>query len=121
MHLGEEPVMMYEIFYPAAGANADYMAGVWGWQERWAVDRYTPSYVTGIFRSEYAQSLDNWHLALDYGATPPVHDGDWIESNTPISRVISLPSQPQFIGSFAIQGYKVSSMPVYSTPGLNRV
>lgn len=120
MHLGEEPVFMHEIFYPPTGADAEYMASVWGWQERWAIDRYTPSWVSGLFESEDAASLDRWHLAIDYNGTPPIHDGDWVQDDPPVSRVVQITNQDTFLIDLAIDGYKVSSMPVYSTPGLTR-
>lgn len=120
MHLGEEPVFMYEIYYPETGINENYMNQVWGWQERWAVDRYTHSFVSGLFRSTHPQSLDNWHLALDFGATPPIHDGEWIQDDPPVQRVILATAQPTFLMTLAVDGYKVSSMPVYSVPGLTR-
>lgn len=121
MHLGEEPVMHYEIYWPMAGDSTGvYMPQVWGWQERWAVDRYSPSTVTGLFRSEASGSLDNWHLALDFGPTAPIHDGSWTEDDPPVDRVILLPLQPQFQINMAFQGYKISSMPVYGVPGIPR-
>lgn len=120
MHLGETPVYQYEMYYPPAGADSGYMQEIWGWQEPWAVDRYTPSTVTGLFRSDAPGSLDNWHLAQDY-STSPTHDGEWVQSFTPVSRVIIQTAQPQFLGDFGFEGFKISSMPVYSTPGLNRI
>lgn len=121
MHLGEEPVYRYEMYMPATGADATYRDSVWGWQERWAADRYTPSTVTGMFASDHPQSLDSWHLAIDYGSTPPIHDAEWIKDNPPIERVVKFPEQDTFMIDFAVDGYKVSSMPVMSVPGLTRI
>lgn len=121
MHLGEEPVFLYEMFYPPSGASAEYMTMVWGWQERWAIDRYTPSIVSGMFDSEHPQSLDTWHMAIDYNGVQPVHDGEWIQDNPPVERVVKFPSQDVFMLDFAFSGSKVSSMPVMSIPGLSRI
>ena len=65
-HLGEQAVLNKEIY---AQGTADDDA-VFGYQERFAEYRYKPSMVTGQMRSNYAQSLDVWHLAQDFTSLP---------------------------------------------------
>ena len=77
-HLGEQAVLSKEI-YADGTANDD---DVFGYQERFAEYRYKPSMITGQFRSNYAQTLDSWHLAQDF-ATRPVLDSTFIEENPP--------------------------------------
>ena len=55
---------------------------VFGYQERYAEYRYKPSLITGQFRSQFDQSLDIWHLAQDFAATPKLNS-DFIEDNPP--------------------------------------
>ena len=43
---------------------------VFGYQEAWGDYRYKPNRVTGEMRSQYAQSLDVWHLGDDYTKLP---------------------------------------------------
>lgn len=115
MNLGERAVMQYEMFYPPLGADA-----VWGYQEIWAEWRYSPSFVTGQFRSAASDSLDSWHLAIDYESAP-VHNGDWVYDDPPIDRVIQFTDQPQFKLDLLVRGVVARQMPVVSVPGLTRI
>lgn len=58
--LGEQAVLQQEIYCTGTDA-ADNT--VFGYQERWAEYRYSPSKVTGLFRSTSAGTIDPWHLA----------------------------------------------------------
>lgn len=115
MNLGERAVMQYEMFYPPLGPDA-----VWGYQEIWAEWRYSPSFVTGKFRSAASQSLDAWHLALDYESAP-VHNGDWVYDDPPVDRVIEFTDEPQFKLDLLVRGVVARQMPVVSTPGVTRI
>lgn len=115
MNLGERAVMQYEMFYPPLGPDA-----VWGYQEIWAEWRYSPSFVTGKFRSAASQSLDAWHLALDYESAP-THNGDWVYDDPPVDRVIEFTDEPQFKLDLLVRGVVARQMPVVSTPGLTRI
>ncbi len=112
-HLGEQEVLNSEIWYNH-DSNDDE---VFGYQERWAEYRYFPSQITGILRSDAASSLDAWHLSQDF-ATLPALNSDFIEENPPVSRVVAVPSEPEFIfdGYFDITATR--PMPTYSVPGL---
>ncbi|MDC3312185.1 phage capsid protein, partial [Alphaproteobacteria bacterium] len=68
-HLGEQSILNKEIY--AQGTSADNT--VFGYQERYAEYRYKPSYITGQMRSNFAQSLDTWHLAQDFGSLPALN------------------------------------------------
>ena len=52
--------------------------------------------ITGQFRSNFAQSLDTWHLAQEFGSLP-VLGATFIEENPPVARVIAVPSEPHFL------------------------
>ena len=113
-HIGEQSVLTKEIYATGVPAQDDV---VFGYQERYAEYRYKPSVITGQFRSNYATSLDLWHLAQDFGAAP-VLNASFIEDNPPIDRVIAVPSEPHFLFD-AYFGLKCARpMPVYSVPGL---
>lgn len=115
MNLGERAVMQYEMFYPPLTIDT-----VWGYQEIWAEWRYSPSFVTGLFRSAAAGSLDSWHLALDY-ETAPIHNAEWVYDDPPVDRVIEFTDQPQFKLDFLARGVVARQMPVVSVPGLTRI
>ena len=79
-HLGEQAVLNQEIYAQGTAADDD----VFGYQERYAEYRYKPSLVTGPMRSNFAQSLDVWHLAQDFASLPTLN-ATFIEDNPPRS------------------------------------
>ncbi|WNK13506.1 MAG: major capsid protein [Microvirus sp.] len=113
-HIGEQAVLRKEIYCTGVQANDDI---VFGYQERFAEYRYRPSQITGLFRSQAAQSLDIWHLAQDF-QTPPVLDKTFIEENPPVDRIIAVPGEPQFLMDMYFQQQCSRPMPVYGVPGL---
>jgi hypothetical protein len=112
-HIGEQAVLSKEIFADGSASDQD----VFGYQERYAEYRYKPSMITGKFRSNYATSLDAWHLAQDF-ATRPVLDSDFIEENPPIDRVIAVPSEPHMIFDAYFDFKCARPMPTYAVPGM---
>ena len=114
-HIGEQAILNKEI-YAVGSANPTQDAAVFGYQERWAEYRYKPSLITGEFRSNFAQTLDTWHLAQNFGALPTLSD-TFIQENPPVARVIAVPSSPQFLfdGYFNLRCAR--PMPTYSVPG----
>jgi len=113
-HLGEQAVLQKEIFADGIPANDNI---VFGYQERFAEYRYKPSQITGEFRSNFAQTLDSWHLALDFASAPTLNAA-FIEDNPPIDRIIAVPSAPHFLFDAYFQYKCVRPMPTYSVPGL---
>ena len=123
-NIGEQAVKNKEIY--AQGPAKKDSAGnviddqVFGYQEAWADYRYKPSRVTGEMRSQYAQSLDVWHLADDYSALPMLSDS-WIrEDKTNVDRVLAVTSSVsnQLFADIYIKNRTTRPMPMYSIPGL---
>jgi hypothetical protein len=112
-NIGEQAVLNKEI-YADASANDDL---VFGYQERYAEYRYKPSLVTGQFRSNATTSLDNWHLAQEFGSLPSLN-ASFIEDNPPVDRIIAVPTEPHFLFDSMINLNCARPMPVYSVPGL---
>lgn len=112
-HIGEQAVLSKEIYCDGSAGDED----VWGYQERFAEYRYKPSIITGEMRSNYAQSLDTWHLAQDF-AERPLLNGTFIEDNPPFSRVIAVPTEPEFILDCYFKLRCARPMPVYGVPGM---
>ena len=113
-HIGEQAVLNKEIYADGTSADDD----VFGYQERFGEYRYKPSLVTGQFRSNFATSLDFWHLAQDFGSLPSLNS-TFIEENPPIDRIKSLDSDyPDFILDGYFKLICARPMPVYSVPGL---
>lgn len=123
-NIGEQAVKNKEIY--AQGPSKTDSAGaviddqVFGYQEAWADYRYKPSRVTGEMRSQYAQSLDVWHLADDYSALPMLSDS-WIrEDKANVDRVLAVTSSVsnQLFADIYIKNRTTRPMPMYSIPGL---
>ncbi len=113
-HIGEQAVLQGEIFAQGDPLLDDI---VFGYQERWAEMRYSKSAITGAMRSTHSLSLDPWHLAQDF-ATAPTLSSEFIEQNTPVDRVIAVPSEKHLIFDSFTQFRHARPMPTYSTPGL---
>lgn len=123
-NIGEQAVKNKEIFAQGPGvkdsAGAVIDDQVFGYQEAWADYRYKPSRVTGEMRSQYAQSLDVWHLADDYSALPMLSDS-WIrEDKSNVDRVLAVTSavSNQLFADIYIKNRTTRPMPMYSVPGL---
>lgn len=112
-HLGEQAVLNKEIFC----SNTDDDDKVFGYQERWAEYRYGVSKITGKLRSGVDGSLDVWHLS-QYFQSLPTLGSTFIQETPPVSRVLAVQNEPQFIFDSIISCNCVRPMPVYSVPGL---
>ena len=112
-HLGEQSILNKEIY--AQGTTADDT--VFGYQERYAEYRYKPSFVTGQMRSNFAQSLDTWHLAQDFGSLPALN-ASFIEENPPVDRVTAVQNYPNMILDMFFNLKCARPMPTFGVPGL---
>lgn len=113
-HLGEVPILNKELYY-SNDSSLDNAA--FGYQERWYEYRYGISKITGKLRSGVTGSLDVWHLAQNF-ANLPTLSNDFIVENPPISRVLAVQNEPQFIFDSVIKCRHARVMPTYSVPGL---
>lgn len=124
-NIGEQAILNKEIYAQGSAvtnptSGNPYDEEVFGYQEAWADYRYKPNRVTGEMRSQYAQSLDSWHLADDYDSLPHL-SADWIrEDKNTVDRVLAVSSRlsNQLFGNIYIQNRATRAMPLYSVPGL---
>ena len=115
-NIGEQAVLNKEIY--AQGTDED--DEVFGYQEAWGDYRYKPNRVTGEMRSQYAQSLDVWHLGDDYTKLPSL-SAEWIvEDKTNVDRVLAVTSTNanQLFADLYVKNQTTRPMPMYSIPGL---
>lgn len=112
-NLGEQEILNKEIFVQNTSADDE----VFGYQERWAEYRCKMSEVTGKFRSDYASSLDAWHLAPDFSALPVLNQS-FIEDETPIDRVVAVPAEDHMIFDAWYDIKVARAMPTFSVPGM---
>ena len=112
-HIGEQAVLSKEIYLDNTAGDSD----VFGYQERFAEYRYKPSQITGEFRSNFAQTLDTWHLAQDFAARP-VLNATFIQEAPPVDRVIAVVTSPHLLFDSYISLKCARPMPLYGVPGL---
>ncbi len=68
-------------------------------------------------RSNFATSLDTWHLAQDFSSLPALNAA-FIVEDPPIDRVIAVVTEPHMLFD-AYFDYKCARpMPVFGVPGL---
>jgi hypothetical protein len=112
-HIGEQAVLNKEIYTQGTSSDDE----VFGYQERFAEYRYKNSQITGKFRSNYATSLDPWHLSQEFSALPVLNES-FIQEDPPVDRVIAVPSEPHVILDMHFDLKCARPMPTYSVPGL---
>lgn len=115
-HLGEQAILNKEI-YCDGSANDN---NVFGYQERWSELRYSPSQVTGLFRSTSAGTIDPWHAAQRFTGLPSLNS-TFIQDTPPLSRIVAVGAaangkQLLFDSLFSMRVTR--PLPAYSVPGL---
>ena len=114
--IGEQSVLNKEIYAQGTSADDD----VFGYQERYAEYRYKPSLITGKMRSDvgaHNTSLDAWHLSEQFASLPALNS-TFIESNTPINRVVAVTDEPDFLLDTFFKIKAARPMPLYGVPGM---
>lgn len=122
-HLGEQAILLKEIQANVPdGTGALQKDSVFGYQERYAEERYSNSMVTGLMRPQASGTIAYWNLteSLGTGASAPTLGSTFIQSNAsdPLDRAIQVPSQPQFIADVYFKEKWARVMPVFGVPGL---
>lgn len=113
-NLGEQAVLNKEIFVQNSPASDE---SVFGYQERWAEYRQKKSLITGKFNPDVTGALSFWHLAEDFSGAPSLNQ-TFIEDNTPISRVVTVTGEPDFILDVWFDYKCARPIPVFSIPSL---
>lgn len=113
VNLGEQPIYKRELVVENDATDSE----VFGYQERYGEYRWKRSLVTGKLSSNATGSLDYWHLAEDFAAAPGLNQ-TFIEDQTPMSRVTTVDSEPDFIidGRFDVRVARI--LPVRPVPSL---
>lgn len=116
-NLGEQPVMERELMLTATNAKSDK---VFGYTPRYREYREGYNKVSGLMRSNVTsgkQSLDVWHLAQKF-ATPPQLNTEFIESNSPLTRVLAVPDDDSILLNTFFDIKATRSIPVQVNPSL---
>ena len=114
--LGEQAILNKEIYCDGSANDAN----VFGYQERWAELRYSPSLITGLFRSTSAGTIDPWHLAQKFTVLPTLNT-TFIQDTPPLSRALAVgvaANGQQIIFDSVASMIWTRPLPMYSVPGL---
>lgn len=112
-HLGEQSVLNSEIYY-SGDSNDDL---VFGYQERWAEYRMKHSQLVNNFNPDVTGALSHWHLAEDFSSLPSLNQ-TFVEDATPMDRVVSVTTEPDFMLDLWFNYRCARPMPVRSIPGI---
>lgn len=113
-NLGDQAVYNKEIFLSADKVTND---AVFGYQERYRELREGVNKITGKMRSGVADSLDVWHLAEKFETLPKLNS-KFLESTTPVERVLSAPNEPDIIMDIWFDIKATRPLPVTADPSL---
>ena len=117
--LGEQIVRNDEIWYTVN--NPAVNGAAFGYQERWAEYRHRPSRISGLFRSDVATNIDEWHLAQDFASLPALNSTFITDGSTAVlQRALAAGAaadnmQVLFDSLFRIRTTR--AMPMFSVPG----
>jgi hypothetical protein len=109
--LGEQVVENSEIYCDGSANDT----GTFGYQERDYHHRYKPSSIRGAFRSTASGTLEAWGLWEKFTSLPTL-GSTFIQSNTPIDRVLKVTTEPNFIYDFVNTHYAARPLPTYGIP-----
>ncbi len=112
--LGEQAILNKEIWISNASATDN---AVFGYQERWSEYRMKQSQVTGKFNPDAATSLSFWHLAEDFASLPALNTA-FINDATPMDRITTVGTQPDFLIDLWFNYKCARPLPVRSVPSL---
>lgn len=113
-NLGDQAVYNKEIFLSPDKATND---AVFGYQERYRELREGVNKITGKMRSGVTDTLDVWHLAEKFENLPKLNS-TFIESNTPVNRVLSAPNEPDIVMDIWFDIKATRPLPVTADPSL---
>ena len=112
--LGEQSILNKELYVSNSAATDD---AVFGYTERWNEYRYKPSRITGVLNPDVSGALSQWHLAEDFGSLPTLNQ-TFIEDQTPMSRVTTITTEPDFLADIAFRVKAARPIPLHSVPSL---
>lgn len=115
-YLGEQAILNKEIYIDGSANDS----AVFGYQERWAEYRFSPSMITGRFRSTAASTLDAWHSAQRFTSLPVLGD-TFIQDNPPLSRNLAVGAAAdgaQILFDAYFDQKVARPLPLYSVPGM---
>ena len=117
-NLGFQEVYKYEVCMTGAASDLE----VFGYNERYAHERYKLAGIRGKLRPYVKQSLGVWNLSEVLDGSTIALNNAFIQSNTPINRIMAVQNENPFIGHFTFDLDLISTLPFRGTPAtLSRI
>lgn len=113
-NLGDQAVLNKEIYFTG---NDEIDNQVFGYQERYREMREGINKVSGLMRHGVPGSLDVWHLGEKFENLPQL-SSKFIECNTPIDRVMAVPTEDQVMLNIFFDIKATRTLPVTSNPSI---
>lgn len=110
-HIGEQPVMMSELYYrPGISPNEDE---IFGYQSQYADYKFINSHMHG----EFKDYLDFWTASRVFDVKPTLSPQFvYFNKEESTDRVFALVDEPKFYVQLDIKAFATRSMSAYSTP-----
>ena len=117
-NLGFQEVYNYEVCMTGQASDLE----VFGYNERYAHERYKLAGIRGKLRPYVKQSLGVWNLSEVLDGASIALNNAFIQSNTPIDRIMAVQNENPFIGHFTFDLDLISTLPFRGTPAtLSRI
>lgn len=111
--LGEQPIYNRELYVNNTSTDGE----VFGYTERHGEYRWAKGLITGKFNPDASGSLSYWHTAEDFPSTPSLNQ-TFLEDATPMDRVTTVTTEPDFIMDAYFDCKAARAMPVKPVPSL---
>ena len=121
-NIGEQAIEMRELYLQddtqdTGSTGTPDNDRVFGYAERWSEYRHSNSKISGNLRSSASGSLDSWHASESFSSLPSLNQ-TFIEQNTPMARIVAVPSESHFTLDTRCNVKHARVMPTYSVPGM---
>ena len=110
-NLTDAPIYKKEVVLTGTSQDEE----VWGYNEIYAPYKYMRNTLNGLVRPNAPLTIGQWSLAQQLGSNPG-NNSAFITSNTPVSRIVSVTDEDQFICNHKFTGNVVRELPQYSNP-----
>lgn len=116
--IGDQALYNQELYYQGGADTDDPL--VFGYSPRYEEARTGINQLHGLFRPDFVQPLDTWHLAQDF-TTRPLLNSSYIISAPPFNRVMVNTETDQILADFHFSMKSTKPLSVRGIPGLARL
>lgn len=117
-NIGEQPIYKSEIFL---SENLTTNSDIFGYNEAWSEYRYKLNEAKGDFNGNVKSNLDPYSYVAKFEKAPFLgKDFRNVDKNI-IGSTLAFPNEIQYFADIYVKNYTTRPMPVYSTPGIDKI